>query len=115
MRFFGEIGYGETAENPPDSGVWVDVITEKSYFGDVLRATRKSREGDQVNNDLSVDNSISIIADAFANENFLNIRYVVWQGKRWTVSSVEVERPRLILTLGGVYNGPTPIPAPVDP
>lgn len=106
-RYFGEIGYGETVETPPESGVWADVITEKSYFGDVIRNTRKIREGEQLNNHISVSNSISIVADAYANEHFFAIRYIKWAGVAWTVTDVEVQAPRLILRLGEVYNGPT--------
>jgi hypothetical protein len=61
-----------------------------------------------VNNDLTVSNSISIIADAYANEHFFAIRYVDWAGALWTVSEIEIQSPRLILRLGGVYNGPRP-------
>lgn len=103
-KFHGKIGYGETVETSP--GVWEDFITEKSYFGDVIRNSRQVREGDTVNNDLSVGNSISIVADAYANEHFFAIRYIRWAGALWTVANVDVERPRLVLRLGGVYNGP---------
>ena len=109
-RFFGRIGYGGTVESAP--GVWVDDIIERSYFGDVIRNTRNLREGENLNVDLSVQNSISIIADAYANEHFFAIRYVEWAGTLWTVSSVEVQSPRLLLRLGEVYNGPTPTVAP---
>lgn len=105
-KFFGEIGYGETVETPSGSGVWVDNIVERSYFGDVVRNTRKLQEGEQLNNDISVNNSISIVADAYANEHFFAIRYIRWMGALWTVSDVEVQSPRLLLRLGGVYNGP---------
>lgn len=107
-RFSGVVGYGETVEDPPESGKWKDVITERSYFGDIVRNNRKLEwEGEKVNPDLSVSNSISIVADAYANEHFFAIRYISWAGTRWTVSDVEVQRPRLLLRLGGVYNGPT--------
>jgi hypothetical protein len=104
-KFYGVIGYGETVETSP--GVYTDVIVEKQYFGDVVRNARKLQEGESLNNDLSVGNSISIVADAYANENFHAIRYIVWSGTRWTVSDVEVQRPRLLMRLGKVYNGPT--------
>jgi hypothetical protein len=104
-RFFGRIGYGETVETAP--GVWEDVIVERSYYGDVIRNARNLREGENLNFDLSVQNSIRIVADAYANEHFFNIRYVEWAGALWTVSSVEVQSPRLLLRLGEVYNGPT--------
>jgi hypothetical protein len=107
-KFYGEVGYAEeTVESPPDSGVWVDNIVEYSYFGDVVRNTRKLQEGESLNNDLSVNNSISIVADAYANEHFFAIRYVKWAGTLWTVTEVDVQSPRLIFRLGGVYNGPT--------
>lgn len=83
-------------------------MVERDYVGDVLRNTRKLQSGESVNDDLSVDNSISIVADAYANEHFFAIRYVMWAGVRWKVSNVEVQHPRLLLRLGGVYNGPTP-------
>lgn len=105
-RFHGVIGYGEAAETAP--GVWNDTIVEKSYFGDVVRNSRKLQEPDQkVNNDLSVGNSISVVADAYANEHFFAIRYIFWAGQRWIVENVDVQPPRLLLRLGGVYHGPT--------
>jgi hypothetical protein len=103
-RFFGEIGFGETTKT--GAGVFEDVITERSYRGDVVRNTRSLEPGDKVNSDISVDNSISIIADQYANEHIFAIRYVRWAGSLWNVPNVEVQRPRLILRLGGVYNGP---------
>lgn len=104
-KFYGVIGYGETVETSP--GVWEDQIVERSYFGDVVRNTRRLKEGESLNNDLSVGNSISIVADAYANEHFHALRYIQWAGVLWTVSEVEVQSPRLLLRLGEVYNGPT--------
>ena len=105
-RFYGRIGYGVTTEAA--DGVWVDDIVEYSYFGDVVRNTRNLKEGENLNLDLSVQNAISIVGDAYANEHFFAIRYVEWAGALWTVKSVEVQSPRLLLRLGEVYNGPTP-------
>lgn len=103
-KFHGEIGYGTSVETSP--GVWADVITERKYYGDVVKTSRKLLEGEKLNYDLTVGNSISIVADAYANEHFFAIRYIKWAGTFWTVSDVEVERPRLLMRLGGVYNGP---------
>lgn len=103
-KFYGKIGYGVPVETVP--GVWEDVIIERNYYGDVLRNTRALQEGDKINNDISVGNSISIVADAYAHEHFFAMKYIFWAGAYWTVSNVEVQRPRLILQLGGVYNGP---------
>jgi len=109
-RYHGRVGYGESVESAP--GVWEDQIVERSYFGDVIRNARNLREGENLNFDLSVQNSISIVADAYANDHFFAIRYVEWAGVLWTVPSVEVQSPRLLLRLGEVYNGPTPGVAP---
>lgn len=105
-KFYGKVGYGEQVET--DDGVWEDRITEIYYMGDVVRNSRNLQDGSKINNDLSVSNSISIVADAYANENFFAVRYVEWAGTLWTVSNVEVQSPRLLLTLGVIYNGPRP-------
>lgn len=107
-RFFGVVGYADSVENPSDSGVWVDAITEASYYGDVIRNTRKLEAGQGLNDDLAINNSISIVADEYARAHFFKIKYVGWEGVLWTVTNVEVRSPRLILTIGEVYNGPTP-------
>lgn len=111
-KFHGKVGYGQTVEEA--SGVYVDEITERTYYGDVIRNSRTLSEGEHLNNDLSVNNSISIVADAYANEHFFAIRFVEWAGTLWTVTTVDVQSPRLILRLGEVYNGPT-ASAPVAP
>lgn len=108
VKFYDVVGYGENVEESP--GIWVDDITERFYYGDVIRPSRRSTETQEsINNDLSVGNSISIVADAYANEHFHAIRYVGWSGKRWSVPHIDVEPPRLILRLGGLYNGPTAV------
>ena len=111
-KFYGEIGYAETSETTP--GVWIDVITERNYFGDVLKNTRRLEAGEGLNDDLTINNTISIVVDPFVSQHFHAMRYVKWMGIFWKITNVEIQRPRLILTIGGVYNGPTPIPT-VDP
>lgn len=108
-KFCGKIGFAETVESPPDSGVYKDVITERTAYGDILDEVRRNREDDKLNYDLSVSNRISVVADAYASTHFFAIRYVRWLGVNWTVPSVDNQRPRLILSLGEVYNGPTAI------
>ena len=104
MKFHGKVGYGETVETSP--GVHEDVIVEYTYFGDVVRNARKLTQGENLNPDLSLGNSISIVSDPYARENFFLIRYVLWAGIYWSVSDVEAQPPRLLLTLGEVYHGP---------
>lgn len=107
-RFYGEVGYGVSEEKPEGSGVFVDVITEVIYQGDIIRNVKNLENTDQVNDDIASGNSISIVADQYAIEHFYNIKYVRWSGVAWTVTTVEVRAPRLILNLGSVYNGPFP-------
>lgn len=105
-RYHGKIGYGSTEEVAP--GVFEDVITERSYTGDLTMQSRTLDTGDQVNDDISVGNDISIVADAFAYEHYFQMRYAQLGAVRWKIQKVEVRRPRLLLSLGGIYNGPTP-------
>lgn len=102
-KFFGAIGYAETKETAP--GVLEEIITERNYKGDVIRNARRLENGEHLNDNVNVNNSISIVADGFAYQNIFSIRYVTWMGARWKVTNVEVQRPRLILTIGGVFNG----------
>jgi hypothetical protein len=105
-RFHGRVGFGETVESSP--GVHTDSIVEHTFYGDVVQNRRILRQGEDLNKELSVGNSISIVARAYAREHFFAIRYVEWAGQLWTVTDVEVQAPRLILQIGEVYNGPTP-------
>lgn len=102
-KFYGEVGYAQTTETSP--GVWEEVITERNHYGDVLKLARKLVSKGGINDNMNVNNEISILADPYANLNFMNIRYVKWSGIHWKVSNVTVNPPRLILSLGGVYNG----------
>lgn len=110
MRFHGTVGYAVSTETAP--GVWQDVITEKAYYGDVVRNARRlvppSLIPPELNSNLTLENSFSILGDADAYANYKNFRYVNWEGNRWTITNVEVMRPRLILTIGELWNGNTP-------
>lgn len=103
-KFYGAIGYAITKETVKDSGVWVEEVTERNYSGDVLKSMVRTKDGETLNDNITVDNRLSIIADAFANENVQSMRYINWMGALWKISSVEIQRPRLLLTIGGVYN-----------
>lgn len=105
-KFHGNVGFATDAEQPPDSGVWVKGVTEREYFGDVIREARQFSNTTQVNDSLTLGNRISIVSDDFAYANLLSMVYVIIGGAYWRVSGVEISRPRLILSLGGVYNGP---------
>lgn len=102
-KFCGVIGFVKTVETEP--GVWEEVVTTRLYYGDLTRNTRRLQSADQLNDDINIANEVSILADPYANENFHSMRYVEFMGAKWKVSNVEVQYPRLILTLGGVWNG----------
>lgn len=101
-KWYGMIGYAESVEATP--GNWEEQITERAYYGDVVRNTRRLDGADKVNDDINIANEISIIADPFACQNFHRMRYIEFMGAKWKISNVEVKYPRLILTTGGVYN-----------
>lgn len=101
MKFYGIIAYSTTDETAPS--VWTEDIRRVHYRGDILRFHSK-QEVAGVNDDINVANKISIIGDPYAFENFQHIKYVEWLGAKWKVTSVDVEFPRLTLSIGGVYN-----------
>ena len=103
-KFYGAIGYAELVETAP--GVWTEQITERNASGDVERNSGNwSTPSDSTNDNLNINNQISIIADPFAYQNFHQMKYLVFMGAKWKIKSVEVKYPRLILSVGGVYNG----------
>lgn len=102
-KFYGAIGFAETVETDP--GIWEEKIVEHSYSGDVIRNIRNLQTPtESVNDNINVSNEISIVADPYANQNMYAMRYIVFQGVKWKISSVNVNYPRLILTIGGLYN-----------
>lgn len=102
-KFCGAVGFGVQTEVTP--GVWQESIVTRNYYGDLIRNTRRLQSSSTVNDDINVSNEISVLADPYIQNNFHSIRFVSFMGSNWKVSSVEVQYPRLILTLGGVWNG----------
>ena len=102
-KFHGAIGFAKTEETKP--GVWVDKIVEYEYSGDMPNTSFSFQSSDQVNDNVNVRNEISIVADVFAYQNFHSMRYVVFMGTKWKITSIKPEYPRMKLTVGGLYNG----------
>lgn len=102
-KWFGKIGYAETIESKP--GVWTEKITEREYYGDMTRNSHRLHTVSTLNDNIVISNELSILADPFAYQNSTSIRYATFMDTKWKVSNVEVQYPRLILTLGEVYNG----------
>lgn len=101
-KFYGKIGYIQTVETDP--GLWEEQITERSYYGDITRNISRYQSSGNVNDNIALNNTINVVADPYANENFQHMRYVKYLGTKWQILNVEVQYPRLILTIGGVYN-----------
>lgn len=106
-KFFGVIGFSTTVEEPENSGIHKNIFVEKKYFGDILKNVKRAETGESINDNIVLSNQLSIISDPYARENFSMMAYAEFMGTKWKITSVEVRYPRLLLTLGGVYNGPT--------
>ena len=102
-KFHGVIGYIQTIETAP--GVQSEVPIEYEYSGDIVRNLRRLPGGTAINDELVVDNQFSVVGDWYSYENFQSMRYIKWMGASWKITNVEVQRPRLLLTVGGVYYG----------
>lgn len=102
-KFYGIIGYIKEVETTP--GVWTSQVTEKNYFGDVLRdSSGWSTQPDSTNDDLTINNQISVVADPFAYQNVRFMKYVEFMGVKWKIKNIEIKHPRVVLSIGGVYN-----------
>lgn len=102
-KFSGIIGFIETVEVEP--GIWKPQTVERKYYADLTRNTRLYQQTDGVNDNINISNNISIVADPYANENSQYMKYVIFQGAKWKITNVNIQYPRMILTIGGVYNG----------
>lgn len=102
-KWYGAIGFAETTETVP--GVWTEQIIDRNYYGDLIRNTRRLQSADKVNDDINISNELSIVSDPYAINNFHSMRYAEFMGAKWKITNIEVRYPRLILTLGGLYNG----------
>lgn len=102
-KWFGKIGYAVTSETRP--GIWEEVVVERNYYGDMTRNSRRLQTASQVNDDININNELSIISDPYAMNSFHAMRYAEYMGTKWKIINVEVQYPRLILSLGGLYNG----------
>lgn len=102
-KFCGLIGYQVTVEIEP--GIYEEQYVVNQYYGDIIRNTRRLQDNSKVNPDVTISNQFSIVADPFANQHFHEMRYIECMGVKWKITEVEVQYPRLILTVGGLYNG----------
>lgn len=101
-KYFGKIGFEITSTD--DYGVTTSKVRELNYTGDIIGQTNRWETSDKLSDDLTVNGKISVVADSFLYDNIGAMKYVVWMGVKWKIRSIEPLRPRLILTVGGVYN-----------
>lgn len=102
-KFSGLVGYVTQSEIRP--GVWSSVENARSMRGDIIRQSSNSQNDDKVNSDISLGHRVSLVGDAYSFGNYYDIKWIDVHGKKWEVSSVEIQRPRIIVSLGGVWNG----------
>lgn len=102
-KWSGKVGFETTLETEP--GIWKEKIIEKPYYGDVIRNARRLESSGVINDGVNISNEISFVADPYARENFHAIRYIEFMGTKWKVSNIDVQYPRLVLSIGGIYNG----------
>lgn len=100
-RWFGKVGYSIDEETSP--GVHNPRIVERESYGDIIKATSSWNGSSEVNDNLVLNKTISIVAEPFAFEHYSRIVYIEYMGTKWKVTSVDPQRPRLVLTTGGVY------------
>lgn len=103
MKFYGAVGYVWTEETRP--GIWVKKVEERIVYGDVLSNVRRWESDNDVNDDVTTTNRISVLADRFLCQHMGAMRYIDWNGTVWSIKSVELVRPRAIISLGGQYLG----------
>lgn len=102
-KYYGTIGYAAEVEAEP--GVWINDIIERKYRIEILKHSLKYQSSSQVNDNINISNRFSIVADSYAKENSHLMKYVEFMGTKWKILEINVDYPKLILTIGGVYNG----------
>lgn len=103
MKWYGEIGFDVPIIKA--KGVYDHEFIPKQYYGDVINLSSRWQQTEHVNDDLKINVKISVMGDPFIEEKFPYIKYVKYMGHKWSVTEVTPNRPRMELTLGGLYNG----------
>lgn len=103
-KWYGNIGFAESVETEP--GVWIDQIKEVPYYGEILNNKYNLNPYNVTTTDVVISRTISITSDPYAEQNFPSMRYVVLRGTKVKITVIDdTQYPRLLLTLGGLYNG----------
>ena len=102
-KFYGVIGFEEPQETRP--GVYEPQVTERAYGGDVFRSSKRNENGEKINDDVTISNQFSIVADKYAYNHIYSMKYITYMNVKWKISDVEIQHPRMTINIGGVYNG----------
>lgn len=102
-KFYGVIGFEEPQETRP--GVFEPQVTERAYSGEVFRSSKRNENGEKINDDVTISNQFSIIADKYAYNHIYSMKYITYMSVKWKISDVEIQHPRMTINIGGVYNG----------
>lgn len=85
-------------------GVWKMQPEEVTHRAKLLTYNKDYDSGEEVNDDLKLRNRYEIVMKD-KKLDYQDMRYVIVKGTKWKVSALEFLEVRIIITLGGVYNG----------
>lgn len=100
-KYHGRIGFAVQEETSP--GIWEDVIEWRPYKGDVISNSRRYDPSENINDDFVLSNRFSIVSDAFLYSHVPAMRCLEYMGSVFKITSVNIERPRVDISVGGVY------------
>lgn len=102
MKFRGKLGFADHIETEPS--IFEETYIERAYRGDVFKRVVKTHSNDTINNNVSLNVRISIVADHYALTHSGSVVYAEYMGQKWTVEDIDVQPPRLIFNLGSLYH-----------
>lgn len=105
-RFHDKVGF-LIHHDDQVTGISSAEAVERPYYGRIIENSRRWAPSEHPNDDLVLSNQIAITANDYAFKHMSSIAYVRYMGGYWKVDSIKVRVPEIILTLGGVWNGPT--------
>lgn len=103
-KFRGTIGFViDDVEVSP--GIYKTEIIERTYTGDIYRDSKRMTDSSSTTNQsVSLSISFNFLTDNFAIDYLYAMSYLIFRGKKWSISTLELKYPRMEITLGGLYN-----------